>query len=132
MRRTTRLTALVVFISALFASIGGVAEAQVPTLDPEKTVNLATGEMSFALQLGVVKGINGHDFPINLYYQAGIRLDQPASPVGLRFSYSPGTITRQIILVPDCNSGGPNNYDSDLATTILRGLFLPDFAQCRI
>ena len=82
--------------------------SQMPTLDPDKTVNPATGEMCFALPLGTVKGLNGHDFPIMLNYSAGILKDQDASCVGLGFSYGPGGITRQDIYMPDENVSG--NY----------------------
>lgn len=47
--------------------------AQITALDPEKTVNLVTGQMGFSLNLGTLKGINGHDFPINLNYKSGIK-----------------------------------------------------------
>ena len=76
--------------------------AQVPDVDHTKTVNTATGEMGMSIPLGVVKGIGqGHDFPILLNYQAGIRTSQEASPVGLGFSYDVGSITRKVVFVPD-------------------------------
>ena len=75
--------------------------AQMPTLNPQSTVNPATGEMGFNMNLGVVQGVNGGDFPIDLYYKAGIRTDQPASPVGLGFGIGPGAISRKVVHVPD-------------------------------
>jgi len=83
-----------------------VSSAQVPTLDPEKTVNPATGEMSFALPLGTVDGGNDLFFPVNLNYKAGILYHQEASPAGLGFSYGPGGITRKVVFVPDDAIGG--------------------------
>lgn len=80
--------------------------AQVPTLDPAQTVNPATGEMGFSLPLGVVKGISGQDFPINLGYSAGIQYHQEASSVGLGFSYGAGAITRRIVGIADDNDFG--------------------------
>jgi hypothetical protein len=84
--------------------------AQVLALDPSKTVNTATGEMGFSLPLGVVQGVNGHNFPVSLNYQAGIRSNQEASPAGLGFSYGAGEISRKVVYVPDDNVGGTANY----------------------
>jgi hypothetical protein len=80
-------------------------------LNPEQTVNPATGEMAFSLPLATVKGINGHDFPINLSYQAGIKYDQESSAVGLGFSYGAGAISRKAIFVRDNNTGGSSLYE---------------------
>jgi hypothetical protein len=79
--------------------------SQVPVINPGQTVNPATGEMGFSLPLSTVKGINGHDYTIQLNYAAGIRTNQQASPVGLGFSYGAGSITRKVIFVPDDNPG---------------------------
>jgi YD repeat-containing protein len=78
-----------------------LAAAQVPSLDPTQTVNLATGQMQFCLPLGTVQGVGGNDFPVALGYQAGIRTSQQASPVGLGFSCDFGSVTRSIISCPD-------------------------------
>jgi hypothetical protein len=85
-----------------------MSKAQVPAIDATNTVSTATGGMSFSLPLATVKGLNGHDYPINLSYKAGILYEQQASPAGLGFSYNPGTITRKIIYVPDENQ--TNDY----------------------
>jgi hypothetical protein len=74
--------------------------AQIPMIKPDQTVNPITGEMGFALPLGDVKGTNGHDFPVNLTYQAGIRYYQEASEVGLGFSLGAGAITTRTVFVP--------------------------------
>ena len=88
--------------------------AQVPVLDPGKTVNPATGEMGFSLPLGVVKGVGGNDFPINLYYKAGIRTSQEASAVGLGFSYGAGSISRKVVFIPDnCPGSSAMQYEPD-------------------
>jgi hypothetical protein len=71
------------------------------TLDPEQTVNPATGDMQFSLPLAAVNGVNGHDFSINLNYQAGIQYHAQASEVGLGFSMGAGCITRKVVFVPD-------------------------------
>jgi hypothetical protein len=84
------------------------------TLDPEKTVNPATGDMQFSLPLATVKGINGHDFPINLNYQAGIQYHSQASEVGLGFSIGAGSITRKVVYIPDdCPAGDNGMYYGD-------------------
>jgi hypothetical protein len=105
----TALFSILSFLVSFFIFSSEVS-AQVPTLDPSQTVNIATGEMQFSLPLGVVKGANGYDFPINLGYKAGIMLNQDASPAGLGFSYGAGGISRKVIFVPDDNVGGAGNY----------------------
>ncbi len=92
----------------LFCLNAGFLYSQVQTLDPSKTVNPATGEMGFAIPLGTVQGIS-NGFPVNLYYKAGIQLDQEASPAGLGFGYEPGTITRKTVFVPD-DAHGESGY----------------------
>lgn len=88
----------------------GSVYSQAPTLNPDQTVNTATGEMGFSLPLGTVKGINGKDFPITVNYKAGIPLEQEASPVGLGFSYGAGYITRRVVHIPDDNTGGDSCF----------------------
>jgi hypothetical protein len=89
--------------------------AQLPTLDPAQTVNTSTGAMGFSLPLGVVKGVNGHDFPINLNYNAGISLHQEASEVGLGYSCGVGGITRKVVYVPDDLTGNHFSIEKDEA-----------------
>ena len=86
---------------SLACTLPFLAAAQVPTLDPAQTVKPSTGAMGFALPLDKVYGIAGRDMPILLGYQAGIRVDQEASPVGLGFSYGVGSIQRSIVGAPD-------------------------------
>jgi hypothetical protein len=81
-----------------------MSNAQVPTLDALQTVNTATGEMQFSLPLATVTSVNGHNFNVDLGYQAGIPYHQQASAVGLGFSYGAGAITRQVVYMPDNNS----------------------------
>lgn len=80
------------------------------SLNPDATVNTATGEMSFSLPLGVVNGVNGLNYPVNLNYKSGIMCTQDASAVGLGFSYGAGGITRKVTFIPDDNVGGSGNY----------------------
>ena len=79
-------------------------------IDPSHTVNITTGEMKFSLPLGTVQGMNGADFPINLDYGAGIKVQQAASPAGLGFAYGPGGISRKVVYVADNNYGGNGKF----------------------
>lgn len=80
------------------------------TIEADQTVNPATGEMQFLLPIATVEGINGNNFPIALNYKAGIRLSDPSSSIGLGFGCGVGSISRQVVYVPDDNTGGRNNY----------------------
>ena len=97
----------------LTISISFLTAAQAPSLDPAQTVNPATGEMAFSLPLGVVEGVNGHNYPVSLNYAAGIRLHQVAGPAGLGFSVDAGSITRKVVFVPD-DSPGKAQYSLSL------------------
>lgn len=99
----------IVLLTAAILSITALVSAQ-PTLDPSQTVNPATGDMGFSMMLGTIQGLNGKNIPVNLSYQAGIHLYQGASPAGLGFSYSPGSISLQQVFVNDMNTGGSTNY----------------------
>lgn len=101
---------LVFFIVVICSLCMSPTFAQPPVLNPEQTVNIGTGAMGFALPLATVRAGGGKNFPVNLYYGAGIKYNQEASPAGLGFSYMPGTITRKEIFVPDENNGGPDCY----------------------
>ena len=61
----------------------------------------ADGGVGFSIPVGTVSGRNGFDFPINLNYGAGIKLNQEASWVGLGFSLGFGAVSRSPIGVPD-------------------------------
>lgn len=62
----------------------------------DNMVNLFTGDFSYSIALGDVGG-----YPINLFYNAGISMDQEASWVGLGWNLNPGTISRTMRGVPD-------------------------------
>jgi len=101
MVRFSKIIILLFVVGSLFQIF-----AQISDLNPEQTVNPATGEMQFSLPLGIVQGVNGKDFPVNLIYKAGVRYDQEASPAGLGFNYGAGSITKKIVHVPDNNING--------------------------
>lgn len=82
----------------VFLAAPCIVVPQVATLDPASTVNPATGEMSFSLPVGVVKGLGGHGFPVNVNYKAGIRYHDKAGPLGLGFSYGAGRCWSHVVL----------------------------------
>ena len=83
-------------------------------IDPINTVNPATGEMSFPLSLGSMPVGAGRTTTVDLYYKAGIRTDEEASPAGMGFSYGGGGIIRKVVMVPDNNIGGSTSYHRDI------------------
>jgi hypothetical protein len=58
-------------------------------------VNIATGDFSYKIPLLKVPTIGGDSFPVVLFYQAGIGLEQEASWTGLGWNINVGTIIRQ-------------------------------------
>ncbi len=71
--------------SATFKSIGS-----------DNLVNLFTGDFSYSIPLMDVGG-----YPINLFYNGGITMEQEASWVGLGWNINPGTVTRNMRGIPD-------------------------------
>ena len=59
-------------------------------------VNLFTGDFSYDIPLLDVGG-----YPVNLFYNAGITMDQEASWVGLGWNINPGTVSRNMRGIPD-------------------------------
>jgi len=59
-------------------------------------VNLFTGDFSYNIPLLDVGG-----YPVNIYYQGGIGMEQEASWVGLGWNINPGNISRNMRGVPD-------------------------------
>lgn len=79
----------------------------------ENLVNEYTGDMTLSLPLFTVPGRNGMDYSIGLVYSAGIKVDQPASEVGLGWSINTPSISRNVNGVPDdynSPSGDSNIY----------------------
>lgn len=62
----------------------------------DNMVNLFTGDFSYNIPLLDVGG-----YPVNLFYNAGISMDQEASWVGLGWNLNPGTISRNMRGLPD-------------------------------
>lgn len=59
-------------------------------------VNLFTGDFSYNIPLLDVEG-----YPVNLFYNAGIGMEQEASWVGLGWNLNPGVVERNLRGLPD-------------------------------
>lgn len=80
----------------------------------DNMVNLFTGDFSYSIPLLDVGG-----YPVNLFYNAGISMDQEASWVGLGWNLNPGTVSRNMRGLPD----DYNEVDSVTNTQSMK----PDF-----
>ena len=73
----------------------------------DNMVNLFTGDFSYNIPLLDVGG-----YPVNIFYNAGITMDQEASWVGLGWNLNPGTVSRSLRGLPDDFDGVVSNgYD---------------------
>ncbi|WP_159445106.1 PA14 domain-containing protein [Filimonas lacunae] len=63
-------------------------------------VNLFSGDFSYNIPLMDVGG-----YPVNIFYQSGITMEQDASWVGLGWNINPGAITRNMRGLPDDFTG---------------------------
>ncbi|NCT73505.1 MAG: hypothetical protein GXC78_03165 [Chitinophagaceae bacterium] len=68
----------------------------------DNMVNLFTGDFSYNIPLLDLGG-----YPVNLFYNAGVGMDQDASWVGLGWNLNPGTISRNMRGLPDDYDGDP-------------------------
>ncbi len=66
----------------------------------DNMVDLFTGDFSYNIPLLDVGG-----YPVNIFYNSGITMDQEASWVGLGWNINPGTITRNMRGLPDDFNG---------------------------
>jgi hypothetical protein len=83
--------------------IDGPSQPEMSSFKPAGTndmVNLFTGDFSYNIPLLDVGG-----YPVNLFYDGGIGLEQEASWVGLGWNINPGTVSRNMRGVPDDFSG---------------------------
>jgi hypothetical protein len=95
--------------SSAMASGAGKLDGGGPT-QPEMTsfqsvgsdnlVNLFTGDFSYNIPLMDVGG-----YPINLFYDGGVSMEQDASWVGLGWNINPGTVSRNMRGLPDDFNG---------------------------
>lgn len=74
-------------------------------VDVTDLVNLPTGDFTYVVPLGDVKGPAGVGYPLTLSYHAGIANEQEASFVGLGWSMNVGSIVRAVRGFPDDYAG---------------------------
>lgn len=89
--------------SAAKVDIGGPGQPEMSafkSVGADNMVDLFTGDFSYNIALGDVGG-----YPINIFYNSGITMDQEASWVGLGWNINPGTITRNLRGLPDDFNG---------------------------
>ena len=82
--------------------IGGPGQPEMGAFKPvgaDNMVDLFTGDMSYNIPLLDVGG-----YPVNIFYNRGITMDQEASWAGLGWNINPGTIMRNMRGVPDRKS----------------------------
>jgi hypothetical protein len=97
--------------SAINALTNGPVQQEFTSFEPvdvSDLVNLPTGDFTYVLPIGEVKGPAGVGYPLALSYHAGILNDQEATWVGLGWSLNVGAINRAV-------RGFPDDYSGDLA-----------------
>lgn len=80
-------------------NIGGPSQPEMSSfksVGTDNLVNLFTGDFSYNIPLMDVGG-----YPINIFYDGGITMEQEASWVGLGWNINPGNINRNMRGVPD-------------------------------
>ncbi|MEO7048715.1 MAG: hypothetical protein ABI091_25665, partial [Ferruginibacter sp.] len=80
-------------------SIGGPGQPEMSSFKPVGSDNMVspfTGDFSYNIPLLDVGG-----YPVNMFYNSGITMDQEASWVGLGWNINPGVINRNMRGVPD-------------------------------
>lgn len=83
--------------------IGGPGQPEMATfksIGADNMVNTFTGDFSYNIPLLDVGG-----YPVNLFYNAGITMDQEASWVGLGWNLNPGVVNRNMRGMPDDFNG---------------------------
>lgn len=84
-------------------NIGGPGQPEMATfksIGSDNMVNSFTGDFSYSIPLLDVGG-----YPVNLFYNAGVTMEQEASWVGLGWNINPGTINRTMRGLPDDFNG---------------------------
>lgn len=85
--------------AGLVLNSGGPSQPEMTSFKPvglDNMVNLFTGDFSYNIPLLDVGG-----YPVNIYYDGNIGMEQEASWVGLGWNINPGTITRNMRGIPD-------------------------------
>ncbi len=95
-------------------NIGGPGQPEMrsfKSVGTDNMVNEFTGDFSYNIPLLDVGG-----YPINLFYNAGVVMEQEASWVGLGWNLNPGTISRNKRGMPDDFNGNTSDHDADFIT----------------
>jgi hypothetical protein len=66
------------------------------SVNTDNLVNLFTGDFSYSIPLLDVGG-----YPVNIFYNGGITMEQEASWVGLGWNINPGSVSRTMRGIPD-------------------------------
>lgn len=85
------------------AFIGGPSQPEMTAFKPSDADNMVstfTGDFSYNIPLLDVGG-----YPVNMFYNSGITMEQEATWVGLGWGINPGTITRNMRGLPDDFNG---------------------------
>ncbi|MEO6541180.1 MAG: hypothetical protein ABIN74_09330, partial [Ferruginibacter sp.] len=84
-------------------AIGGPSQPEMSAFKPVGTddmVNLFSGDFSYNIPLLDVGG-----YPVNIFYDGGVSMEQEASWVGLGWNINPGNVNRNMRGVPDDFNG---------------------------
>src|ERR1700741_2696500 len=87
----------------MFSQGGPVAASAADYVDP------FTGDFHYSVPLLSVPGPNGENVPITASYNAGIRMNQSASWLGLGWDFNPGEISRNVMGTNDDSKGSINH-----------------------
>lgn len=93
------MTSDIVAPSLVHALTSGPSQPEVQGFQPasaDDMVDLFTGNLSYNIPLFDVEG-----YPVNLFYNAGVGMDQEASWVGLGWNLNPGVVERNLRGLPD-------------------------------
>jgi hypothetical protein len=92
--------------------IGGPSQPEMTSfksVGTDNMVNLFTGDFNYNIPLLDVGG-----YPVNLFYDGGITMEQEASWVGLGWNINPGTVSRNMRGVPDDFNGDDTLTDTQM------------------
>lgn len=98
--------------------IGGPGQPEMRSFQPANSNDMVdpfTGDFSYNIPLVDVGG-----YPINIFYQAGVSMEDDASWVGLGWNINPGTITRNVRGIPDDFDGSKSQKDFITTTQNMR------------
>ncbi|MBN1115629.1 MAG: hypothetical protein JXA77_00370 [Bacteroidales bacterium] len=100
-------TIVFIFVSQfIFINLSGQSTIQAPEytsfepVDAANMVNLIDGDVTYNIPIMYVPS-KSNGFPISLFYQAGIQVEQEASWVGLGWNINSGAINRFVNAFPD-------------------------------